>query len=530
MKKISRRNFGRLTAYAAGGLTLPGCSDVLEGVVGPDLPRNVGAAPRLSGSQELLFERVLQRTTFGPRPGDTERIRSIGSDAFIEEQLAPERIEESKSLKRMLGELYSLDADITTLPNYDASMGPETAIRPLLIDLLKLHNFVKPAAAEGLAATELRQASVLRATYSRRQLNEVLVAFWTDHFNVDQRKGTCKWMKTLDDAALRTHAMGRFRDLLSTSARSPAMLVYLDNQLNRRRDPKSGDEANENYARELLELHTLGVNGGYTQQDVREVARCLTGCGVGAAEGRRPGEFTFHRDLHDNGEKHVLGVRIPAGQGEGDLDQVLDILASHPSTARFIAKKLCRRFICDQPPASAVDRAARVFLETDGEIRHVVATILRSAEFRDSQNRKYKRPFEFTVSAMRALDATTDGRGVLPYLESMGHLPFTRPSPDGYPDDAASWATSLLSRWNLVIELIENRIPGTTVRPQRLAQATGTTDAASLVDRLTRSALGRSAPLALLSQLENAEPAPDSIEGLKQCLALILCSPEFQYR
>src|SRR6185295_18491817 len=259
---------------------------------------------------------------------------------------------------------------------------------------------------------ELSQQKLLRAAYSERQLQEVLVDFWFNHFNVDARKGATRFLVTeYERDAIRPHVLGRFRDLLEATAKSPAMLFYLDNWMSV--DPgsaglgspsalRAGNRQkrglNENYGRELMELHTLGVDGGYSQNDVTEVARAFTGWTIGNP--RQGGGYFFNARLHDRGEKLVLGHRIKAGGGESDGEQVLDILATHPSTARFIATKLARRFVSDAPPASLVDRLADKFRATDGDLREVTRTILTSPEFLSptTYGAKVKTPFEFVVS------------------------------------------------------------------------------------------------------------------------------------
>ena len=215
---------------------------------------------------------------------------------------------------------------------------------------------------------ELRQATLMRQLYSKRQLYEIMVEFWSDHFNIFIEKGNGFYLKTVDDReVIRKHALGSFRDLVWASAHSPAMMIYLDNQANEKSHP------NENYARELMELHTLGVDGGYTQKDVMELARCLTGWNV--KEHFWLGDFVFKEDLHDTGEKNVLGLSIqPSGIKEAE--QVIEMLVTHPSTAKFISTKLARRFIADDPPQELIEKAAQTFLDTKGDIKSVLRVIL----------------------------------------------------------------------------------------------------------------------------------------------------------
>ena len=229
---------------------------------------------------------------------------------------------------------------------------------------------------------------------------------------------------------------------------------------------------NENYARELLELHTLGVDGGYTQSDVYEAARSLTGWRL--RTGWRKGTVYFDASLHDDGEKRVLGQLIPAGGGAADLDRIIDIACSHPSTARHIATKLVRRFVSEDVPASLVTRVAEVFTATDGDIKSLLRTILASDEFKAAKGLKFKRPFQYIVSSLRALGADTHAhQPLIEYLQRMGQGPFQYPTPDGYPDRAAPWLGTLLWRWNFAFALASNRVPTVTVALDQLANAIG---------------------------------------------------------
>jgi uncharacterized protein (DUF1800 family) len=365
---------------------------------------------------------------------------------------------------------------------------------------------------EKFLLNEMMRESVLRAVLTERQLHEVMVQFWTDHFNIDPSKGDCKWLKAADDrAVIRAHALGKFPELLRASALSPAMLWYLDGRVNRKQKPD--DKPNENYARELMELHTLGVHGGYTQRDVMEVARCLTGWHVRSKEPFYKGKVEFKKQLHDNGAKEVLGQRIPAGLGEKDLDRVLDIVALHPSTARYLATKLCRRFIVDEPPAGAVTVVAEAFSKSQGDLRATLRALFGTAEFQNARGTKFKRPFHFIVSALRGADADTDADPkVIDYLLRMGHAPFGYPTPDGYPEEASPWMGTLLWRWNFAVALSENKIKGARVNLKSLKQTLGGDDG------LMAHFLGRRATAAEKQGYHNSGAG----------LALLLASPGFQ--
>jgi uncharacterized protein (DUF1800 family) len=339
---------------------------------------------------------------------------------------------------------------------------------------------------------ELSQQKVLRAAYSERQLEEVLVDFWFNHFNVFSGKGQFArfYLTEYEREAIRPHVLGRFRDMLGATAGSPAMLWYLDNwmsaapqgakaaapQRRRRgamrpaqpaRPQRPARGLNENYARELLELHTLGVDGGYGQDDVVNVARAFTGWTIDAPR-RGGGGFTFNARMHDDKEKVVLGQRIPGGGGKQDGERVLDIVAAHPSTARHIALKLAARLVSETPPPALVERVAKVFLDTGGDLRAVTRAIITSPEFMSPAARraKVKTPFEFAISALRATGAdVSNAAPLVQQLRTLGMPLYGAQPPTGYDDTAASWINSgaLLARMNFAVALAGNKIPGTRV-------------------------------------------------------------------
>ncbi|MEM7587792.1 MAG: DUF1800 domain-containing protein [Acidobacteriota bacterium] len=491
---LSRRQF-----LAAGGLLMGsamGCGrlDTLDpaGLLAtpwrrPASPVGPFVAPL--GDAIDPIRHVLDRLAFGPRPEDYGAVQGLANDPreaaarYVEHQLHPERIEDPLA-----------DWAVRRLETLDDPPGLLFEFKPeVLLD-------------------ELTRGSLLRAVYSRRQLYEVMVHFWSDHFNIDASKGDCKWLKPADDRdVVRRHALGNFSDLLRASALSPAMLWYLDGRVNRR--ASDDEQPNENYARELLELHTLGVHGGYSQRDVMEIARCLTGWTVLSEDTFGKGEVEFQSHLHDDSAKTVLGREIPAGGGASDLDRVLDIVAHHPSTARHLAIKLCRRFIGEQPDEATVDGVAETFRTSRGDIRETLRTVFASEAFQTSKGRKLKRPFRYLVSALRATGAETDGGERLQrFLLSMGHAPFQYPTPDGYTDDTSPWLGTLLWRWNLAVALADGRLPGTTLDLPRLsADFEGR-------DNLHRHLLGRRARPE--EAVAGGSPAMD--------IALALASPAFQ--
>jgi uncharacterized protein (DUF1800 family) len=438
---------------------------------------------------------ALNRLTFGAGPGDYVRISSMGLDAFIDEQLTPEKIEDG-----LCDRAVARFAECWWEPIGEAYEEDDEALTPVL-----------------------RRATLLRAVYSNRQLFEVMCEFWSDHFNIDPGKGDCRFAKIADDQnTIRKNALGNFREMLKASALSPAMLWYLDGRANTKRSAEG--EPNENYARELMELHTLGVHGGYSQQDVMEVARCLTGWTVLAKKddgfsGKLLSPFkdrakaVFRAEAHDDGSKIVLGQEIPAGGGEKDLDRVIDIVASHPSTAKYIAEKLCTRFIGDNSPAPALDAVTRAFAESQGDIKTTLRTLFATNEFRASGGTQFKRPFHFVVSALRATNAEiSDEMPLLSYLEKMGHAPFRYPTPDGYPLEASHWYSTLLWRWKFALALANNDIKGTKIDRAALAKALGD-DAALMATLLNRQA-----------KAEESDGFLKSGDGL----ALLLACPGFQ--
>lgn len=485
----SRRQFLETSGLIAASAALVGCDDErtrrLFGM--RETPQSFDV-PTATSIDEVSH--IIARLTYGARPGERERVRALGAtpaDAvsrYIEEQLSPSRhdtradhaVRRLEALAEPVGELYEFQA--------------------------------------GLLRDQLGAATMLRAVYGERQLHEVMVGVWTDHFNIDISKGDCRWLTpAYDRDVIRPHALGRFPDLLRSVVLSPAMLWYLDGRVNRRATP--ADRPNENYARELLELHTLGVHGGYTQHDVMEVARALTGWTVRSKGASRfgIGLVEFQADAHDDGPKTILGREIPAGGGRQDVERVLEIVTSHPACAQFIATKLCRRFIDDDPPAAAVAAVARTFLETHGDIAGTLRTVFSTSEFQSHRGTRFKRPFHFVASALRALDAETDGGPpLLQWLERMGQASYQYPTPDGYPDVAAPWLGGLLWRWQFATALVAGRIEGTRIDATTLRTRAG--DDAALMAHL----LGRT-----ISEAERA-----ALRTAGNSIALALSSPTFQ--
>ena len=325
-----------------------------------------------------------------------------------------------------------------------------------------------------MVARDLTEGKLLRAVYSNRQLEEVLTDFWFNHFNIYLDKGADRYLVTeYERDVIRPHVLGKFKDLLEATAKSPAMLFYLDNWQSvgpdapQARGKKGGPRGlNENYGRELLELHTLGVDGGYTQADVTEAARCFTGWTI--VQPQRGGAFVFNQRVHDDGEKTVLGVKIAKGGGISDGEKVLDMVAHHAATARFIAKKLAMRFVADDPPASLVERMAETFRRTDGDLRAVMKTMLESKEFfsQGAYLGKLKSPLEVVASAVRAVTGEVDYAFPLAnQVAQLGEPLYRKQEPTGYSNSSKEWLNSggLLARMNFALQLADNKIPGVRV-------------------------------------------------------------------
>jgi uncharacterized protein (DUF1800 family) len=537
-----------------------------------------GRVARLSDDQRALH--VLNRITFGLRPGDLDRVKQMTVERFIEEQLHPEAIDDSELEKRLAvlptGRLASAELYQFYPPVQVADQRASDKNAPPI--------FGRPQQIAG----ELVQQKLVRAVSSNRQLQEVLTDFWFNHFNVFAQKEADQWFVTsYERDVIRPHVLGKFRELLLATAESPAMMFYLDNWLSSSPDskqprppgptrlqnaqppksapgadatppagvlpgpqansqppagvmsasgvdpntamtPKKGGDQNpqsaignpqspqpppprrkpginENYARELMELHTLGVSGGYTQKDVQEVARCFTGWTID-----RPyqgGGFVFRPWMHDDGAKTVLGVTIPAGGGITDGLRVIDILAKQPSTARFISKKLCQRFVSDDPPAPLVERVAQVFMKTDGDLCKVVRAILTSAEFNSTTafRSKVKSPIELAASAIRAVDGDTNGAPALhEWIRRMGEPLYQFAFPTGYGEDSSKWVNTgvFFNRINYAVALANNQINGTSYDPLRLVSA----ETAGNVDTLTNR---------LSALIVHTELAPVSIRAVR---------------
>ncbi len=610
---------------------------------------------QLSEDEAILH--ALNRLGFGPRPGDGERIKQMGLEKWISEQLNPEAISDS-GLQARLERFPTLTMSAAQLldeypqpkqaakqaglskeeyqrerqqqreerqkkmPDAQAQENGRDADKSMQDpdkSMTDGNGNRKPGGVGGKqqgfgggdpnnppmaledshrpqrVIAELAMAKMTRAIYSERQLYEEMVDFWFNHFNVYAAKGADKWLLTsYERDVIRPHAMGKFKDLLFATAKSPAMLFYLDNWLSadpksyermqhelaqrrqrfygmygmndpfgmrrwpnpgaaRRFPPNQSPQAgpppkqkkerglNENYARELMELHTLGVDGGYTQQDVIEVARCFTGWTMKAP--RRFPEFTFDERIHDPGAKIVLGQKINAG-GMKDGEKVLEMLARHPHTAKFISTKLARHFVSDNPPQALVDRMARTFLDTDGDIRAVLRVMISSPDFwsREAYRAKIKKPFELVASTARALGAEVEAPlPLVMWTARIGEPLYQCQPPTGYSDKAETWVNTgaLLNRLNFSLALAGNRMRGTHVEIASLLGPQAADPRESL-DRAIQVLLSNQASTQTRTTLEKQLADPQVIQAklddpVKQVdfgvvAGLVLGAPEFQHR
>jgi len=587
---------------------------------------------------------ALNRLGFGPRPSDLERVKQVGLQKWIDQQLHPEMIDDSaldgrltrfstlkmssaklldefpqpqvaarregvsleeyrkEQQERMRSVRQAMQADGDSMDD-PGQMNPGNMDPDANLGKAKgggkgqagfpdrMFNYEGVRTPQRIVA-ELSMAKVTRAVYSERQLNELMVDFWYNHFNVFAGKGQDRWLITsYERDAIRPHAMGKFRDLLEATAKSPAMLFYLDNWLSvdpeawaklrqeqqqrgalRQRRfggvfggpfgtppfPQNNPNAvpnnpnakgkqqerglNENYGRELMELHTLGVDGGYTQQDVIEVAKCFTGWTI--KEPRRDPEFFFDDRLHDKNSKTVLGHPIHAG-GIKDGEAVLDLLARDPHTAHHISLEIAQRFVSDNPPVALVDRMADTFLKTDGDIREVLHSMIYSPEFwsKEAYHAKIKTPFDLVVSATRAVGAQVNVPLMLvQWTNRIGQPLYMCEPPTGYSDKAKDWVNTgaLLSRMNFSLALTANRLRGAQVDVAALVgDQAGVSPHAVLnkaIQVFLNAQLSQQTRETLEKQLDDPQILQASLDDpVKQVNAamiagLVLGSPEFQRR
>jgi uncharacterized protein (DUF1800 family) len=572
----------RIAARALAALTVAACSSAR-----PEASRfAVVSAPgdvALQGEREQTADEqvkhALNRLGFGARSGEAERVRAMGVDRWIELQLSPQKIDDraaeqfvarfpvlGQSPSELLaeypqpgqlirerrremtrrGEVIAHDSTGGKLAGLDFTAGDSMRIK----EAGKLSRRI---------LTALQTAKVARAVMGDRQLEEVMVDFWENHFTVFAGKGPERYfLGQYERESIRPHALGKFRDLLGAVAKSPAMLYYLDNWEStveadrpalatrthgRGRAPaaKRPRGLNENYGRELLELHTLGADGGYTQADVVSAARAFTGWTV--EKPRESGAFVFRPALHDAGEKRFLGHTLKANRGLEDGEQVLDILATHPATAHFIATKLVRRFVSDSVPPALVERVAATFTRTDGDIRECLRTIFTSPEFfsRAAYKAKVKSPFELVVSALRAVGAQPDSTPrTAQLIAGLGEPLYGHLAPNGYPERGDAWINTgaILARINFGLLVASGRVPGASSAGWTDGKALASLLRAAQVDGVIRAILSDEASSDTRKVLESgvnpmagdstAHAAPRG--GLETMIGLALGAPEFQRR
>ena len=534
---------------------------------------------------------ALNRLTYGPRPGDVDGILATGVDRWIEDQLHPDRIDDTELTEHLagfdvlgvsteaMGELFRAQQrerrERQRRAAEDDTAGSGRRDRPSMADMRQRSEQGLP----GLNA-QYQQVAVTRAVLSQRQLYEVLVDFWTNHFNVFRAKGPLRYLTTgYVEGVIRPNALGRFEDLLIATAQSPAMLFYLDNaqsvapgsespqlaeterriarqrtrmtaggmrgsdrnqaerQLRQAEDrirqarERMPSGLNENYARELLELHTLGVDGGYTQDDVVGVARLFTGWSIDQGP-RSPGaRFVFNDWAHDDEAKVVLGQRFPAGGNREEAMALLRFLARHPSTMRHVSTKLCVRFVSDTPPADCIDAGVRAWEASDGDLREVVRAIVTSPSFWAAEHRlsKTKTPLEFVVSAVRALSATPDHTPRLARtIAGLGQPLYLYQPPTGYPETQESWvnAGALLTRLNMALGFASGRFPGARFDPNAIPLSGDLDEMLAYVNDALLNGTG--SPNTLRIMREQAALASRPQGARATLVGYALGSPEFQ--
>jgi len=498
----------------------------------PALPRLVRAAP--APDADILH--VLDRVALGPAPGDVEHVKSVGIERYLAEQLSPESISEPATLTERLDALSTQRLDPVRLYIEYGPLRPKDGVKPPADEQRARRR------RANIIAQEARAARVYRALYSPRQLQEVMVDFWFNHFNVFAGKGLDHlWVGAYENEAIRPHVLGRFRDLLLATAHHPAMLFYLDNFQNTAPGFKTPDGRelglNENYARELMELHTLGVDGGYTQDDVVSLARILTGWSLPRPNvmPRDMTGFEFYPPRHDSGTKRLLGRDFRAN-GEAEGIDAITMLSRMPATARHVAARLAGYFVADEAPAALVERVAWRFRETDGDIRAMLQTIFASEEFRGSARRKYKSPYRYVLSAVRAAGvAVNNPRPLLGAIFREGQPLYGCVTPDGYRDTEAAWLSpdATMARVSFATALGTGRLPlGATPPTDPIVAVAAPADPPPAPPPPAAAEPLDAAPLeALLGPLLGAETR-SAIAAAKPELraALILGSPDFMRR
>lgn len=487
-----------------------------------------GGASSRSGDS-VLSRRSLLLAGFSSlaamRPSATQAVPQPSANRFLVNRLTFGWTEEEQLLADTLGYHGYLEHHL----NPEAI--PDNACESLISSYLRLNwnpynlHSVQPQ----VTVHQVTESTIVRAVYSKRQLLERMVEFWTDHFNVDINKSHIPWLFPLWlRLAIRPHALGTFPQLLAATAQSQVMMFYLDNVIS------NGTSPNENYSRELMELHTMDVGGGYTQEDVEEVARCFTGWTVHYGYGSgSTWEFLYRPEWHDNGPKVVLGTQIPAGGGFNDGLTVLDILAHHPSTARFISRKLCQRFWDYNPSETLVDAVTTTYMNTGGDIKAMLRTLFTTVN-PSTAAPKFKRPFHLFASTMRATKTQINpqpfftGSALRNLYSSAGHHPFYHSPPDGYPDRLDAWSGLLLPRWNFSAILANNGIADTSIN--LAAFLDGASTSAAVADRIDQRLFGGRMPASEKALLLNYLGAGSPTESvIRDAIGLAASAPSYQW-
>jgi uncharacterized protein (DUF1800 family) len=485
---------------------------------------------------------ALNRLAYGPRPGEPDRIVAMGVMRWIDRQLDPAHVDDA-ALGAREGRLDVLRYDRRALARVYLAEQRERRehklTEPRAADTMGMRDDPGPQERLGRRlAGQVANLAVVRAALSERQLAEVMADFWANHFNVFFGKGADRFLlPDYIEHTIRPHALGRFADLLRATAQSPAMLFYLDNWESvapgfapqRTRGPRPRG-INENYARELLELHTLGVDGGYTQQDVINVARILTGWSI--QQPRQGGGFQFYDRAHDRGAKIVMGVTYPAGRGMDEGLRLLEWLADNQATARHVSRQLCERFVSDQPPDGCVDDAVAAWQRTRGDIREVLRAIFHGPDFWSPANvrAKVKSPLEFLVSAVRAVQANPDSTPRLAQVVArLGEPLYLHVAPDGYPEKQDDWVNSgaLLARMNVAVALASGRLPGAIVNLDLAVPPTADREQliAAVNEQILGGAMTENTRRVIREQVQDLD---DPVQARALAVGLALGGPEFQ--
>ena len=542
MKNFLKKLKTLTASFAAALVMILGANLVLPGSFLAPPPPSAHAEAYLpqDTDADAKILHVLNRLGYGPRPGDIERIRKIGLEAYIQGQLNPGRLTENPQLTSKLSQIDSLRmSPVQLFVNYGIKQ-QVNGQKPTDAQKRQMRQ-----AANGVLLDAV-EARMSRSIESERQLQEVMTEFWFNHFNIYGRKGLDTiWVGSFEEQAIRPNSLGRFRDLLGATAHHPAMLWYLDNWQNSKPNPAAAASGkkqqqkmsglNENYARELMELHTLGVEGGYSQQDVIALAKILTGWGVvrksgnnavaGAGGGKAKRQqamanyqsamsgngFQFDQSRHDFSSKQFLGKTI-VGSGQAEGEQALDLLARHPSTAKYVCTKLVQHFVSDTPPPALVDRLSQKFLATDGDIREVMNTLIHSPEFWAASNMhaKYKDPYRYVISTVRASGQNTPNvKPLAAVLTQMGMPLYGMLTPNGYKYTQDAWLNpdGMTRRLSFATAYATGNIPTANGKGQ------------ALDSQAVANALGNDFSPATIAALKSSSPQMQA--------ALILGSPEF---